>query len=101
MNSFSAIQNETIVAMAIGPTGTGKSSLLNVLLCPKFRYEEDEDCHFLTGSGLQSVTAEIEWRKGKWLGDEGTENVDFVAYDTPGLGDTYGSTILDPETLRV
>ena len=97
MNSLSAMQNETIVAMAIGPTGTGKSSLLNVLLCPKFRYEEDEDCHFLTGSGLQSVTAEIEWRKGKWLGDEGTNNIDLVAYDTPGLGDTAGR---DPETLQ-
>ena len=97
MNSLSAIQNETIVAMAIGPTGTGKSSLLNVLLCPKFRYEEEGDCHFKSGSGLQSVTAEIKSKEGKWLGDEGMNNINLVAYDTPGLGDTGGR---DPETLQ-
>ena len=91
------MQNETIVAMAIGPTGTGKSSLLNSLLCPKFRFENFEDCHFRTGSGLASVTSEIEWRKGKWLGDEGNNDITLVAYDTPGLGDTDGR---DPETLK-
>ena len=74
--------------MAIGPTGTGKSSLLNSLLCPKFRFEKLEDCHFRTGSGLESVTAEIEWKKGKWLGDEGMNNITLVAYDTPGLGNS-------------
>ena len=66
--------------MAIGPTGTGKSSLLNALLCPKFRFEHFGDCHFRTGYGLQTVNAEIEWRKGKWLGDEGMNNITFMMH---------------------
>ena len=31
------------------------------------------------------------------LGDEKDQDVILVAYDTPGLGDTYGK---DPKTLR-
>ena len=83
--------------MAIGPTGAGKSSLLNVLLCPKFRYYQFKDCHFRTGGGQQSVTSEITWKRGKWLGNITNTSISLVAYDTPGLGDTYGK---DPETLR-
>ena len=86
-----------IVVMTIGPTGVGKSSLLNALLCPKFLYYEEEDCHFVTGSGTNSVTKNINWVAGKWLGEEGDGDVNLVAYDTPGLGDTYGK---DPQTLK-
>ena len=39
----------------------------------------------------------LSWRQGNWLGDEGNATVDFVAYDTAGLGDTYGK---DPKTLK-
>ena len=54
--------------MAIGPTGGGKSSLLNALLCPTLRFDNHQDCHFKTGSGVKSVTREITWQQGKWLG---------------------------------
>ena len=86
-----------VVVMTIGPTGVGKSSVLNALLCPKFLYYEEEDCHFVTGSGTNSVTKNINWVAGKWLGEEGDGDVNLVAYDTPGLGDTYGK---DPQTLK-
>ena len=39
----------------------------------------------------------LSWLQGNWLGDVGNATVDLVAYDTPGLGDTYGK---DPKTLR-
>ena len=75
----------------------GKSSLLNALLCPTKYTHDDEDCHFETGNGVNSVTSNIEWREGRWLGDEGALNTILVAYDTPGLGDTFGK---DPKTLK-
>ena len=84
--------------MAIGPRGSHIPSLLNELLCPSFWHYENDDCRFDTRTGLQSVTKQITWKQGKWLGDKGNENVDLVAYDTPWLGDTYES---DQQTLRV
>ena len=54
--------------MAIGPTGAGKSSLLNALLCPSLRFYDSDDCHFKTGSGVKSVTRGITSQQGKWLG---------------------------------
>jgi GTPase SAR1 family protein len=90
-------QDDKLVVMVIGPTGAGKSSLLNALLCPRFRYDNYKDCHFETGSGTASITSKVEWRKGRWLGTETNENIPLVAYDTPGLGDTNGN---DQATLR-
>ena len=52
-----------MVVMAVGPTGVGKSSLLNALLCPTKYTRDDEDCHFETGQGVNSVTDDIEWRE--------------------------------------
>jgi len=37
---------EVVSMMVVGPTGVGKSSLLNSLLCPAKWTTEYEDCHF-------------------------------------------------------
>merc|ERR1712013_333074 len=56
--------------MAVGPTGAGKSSLLNALLCPSVRTIEIRDCHFKTDDSANSVTDNIDFRIGPFLGVE-------------------------------
>ena len=85
--------------MAVGPTGVGKSSLLNSLLCPAKWSTEFEDCHFRTDDSPRSVTKEIKQHVGPWLGDTEASVVPMVkVFDTPGLGDSDG--LGDTDTLK-
>ena len=75
--------------MVVGPTGVGKSSLLNSLLCPAKWTTEFEDCHFRTDNSVGSVTKNIQQIIGPWLGDTGASVNSLVkVFDTPGLGDS-------------
>ena len=80
--------------MVVGPTGVGKSSLLNALLCPAKLTTELEDCHFRTDDSVGSVTKEIKQIVGPWLGFRSSVKV----FDTPGLGDSDG--LGDTDTLK-
>ena len=83
--------------MVVGPTGVGKSTLLNSLMCPAKYTNEYEDCFFKTAKSLASVTKNINQITGPWLGD--TEAGSLVkVFDTPGLGDSDGSS--DADTLE-
>ena len=85
--------------MVVGPTGVGKSSLLNSLLCPAKWTTEFEDCHFRTEDSVGSVTKEIKQRVGPWLGEiEASVNSLVKVFDTPGLGDSDG--LGDTDTLK-
>ena len=85
--------------MAVGPTGVGKSSLLNSLLCPAKWSTEFEDCHFETDSSFESVTKSIKKIVGPWLDDTEAPELPLVkVFDTPGLGDTDG--LSDAHTLK-
>ena len=85
--------------MVVGPTGAGKSSLLNALLCPDKWTTEYEDCHFRTEDSVGSVTKEIKQHVGPWLGDTGASVNSLVkVFDTPGLGDSDG--LGDTDTLN-
>ena len=55
--------------MVVGPTGVGKSTLLNSLMCPAKYTNEYEDCFFKTDNSLASVTKNINQIIGPWLGD--------------------------------
>ena len=76
--------------IAVGATGTGKSTLLNALLCPSMRTNKYEDCFFRTDNSAKSVTKKIKYESGPWLGDSGTAQRMVKLYDTPGLGDSGG-----------
>ena len=85
--------------MAIGPTGVGKSALLNSLLCPAKYSNELEDCHFKTDNSAKSVTKNITKIIGPWLGDTGSSVIPPVkVFDTQGLGDSDSSS--DAATLE-
>ena len=51
--------SDIVSLMVVGPTGVGKSSLLNSLLCPAKYTQDYEDCHFRTEFGQISVTKKI------------------------------------------
>ena len=85
--------------MAVGPTGVGKSTLLNTLMCPAKYATEYEDCIFQTDNSLASVTKNITGFTGAWLGGTGAQGPPLVkVYDTPGLGDSDG--VSDTDTLE-
>ena len=67
--------------IVIGATGTGKSSIANVLLGES---PDCKNCTFPVCSGANSCTKETSYAEACWLG-EGSE---FTIVDTPGFGDT-------------
>ena len=75
------------LVLVIGESGVGKSTLLNYISGTS---NKSHPCNFATGS-LQStgVTTETKAQKVKWLGT----GQEFVAVDTPGLGDPGGSEL--------
>ena len=84
--------------MVVGPTGVGKSSLLNSLMCPAKWSTEFEDCHFKTSDTLESVTKNISQVVGPWLGENEPPVHLVKVFDTPGLGDSSG--LSDIDTLK-
>ena len=85
--------------MVVGPTGVGKSTLLNSLLCPAKWTTEYEDCIFKTDNSLSSVTKNITGITAPWLGDTQSSVIPLVkVFDTPGLGDSDSSS--DATTLE-
>merc|ERR1719295_1483248 len=65
----------------LGQTGTGKSTLSNVLLGQPF---DCKNCTFPVCNGLDSCTKETKYATGSWLGN----GANFTVVDTPGFGDS-------------
>merc|ERR1719282_807474 len=65
----------------LGQTGTGKSTLANVLLGEDVNCQ---NCTFPVCTGMDSCTKETKYAKGKWLG----KGSSFTVVDTPGFGDS-------------
>ena len=74
---------KNVVMMALGRIKTGKSSLLNALLCLS-RFKHDESCHFTIGTSVTSMTKEIDFYAGPWLSGRGDYKGGVTLYDTPG-----------------
>merc|ERR1719186_2044371 len=72
--------NCTPVMVVIGSTGTGKSTLCNIVSGRK----PDDQGLFPVSSGMSSCTNKTTANKVEWSGEEGRE---FVLIDTPGLND--------------
>ena len=83
--------------MVVGPSGVGKSSLLNSLLCPTKWTTDLEDCHFETGDFVGSLTREIKQISGPWLGN--TESPLVKVFDTPGFGDSEAQDAASLEAI--
>ena len=66
----------------LGQTGTGKSTLSNILLGQAF---DCKYCTFPVCNGMDSCTKDTKYATGKWLGKAGTK---FTVVDTPGFGDS-------------
>merc|ERR1719370_2894877 len=68
----------------LGQTGTGKSTLSNILLGQAF---DCKNCTFPVCDGMDSCTKATKYAAGKWLGTGGRE-AEFTVVDTPGFGDS-------------
>jgi len=82
----------------LGSTGSGKSSLGNVLLGRAHNFKDDENFDgsqcFVAGEGTQGVTKKTCAEAGRWNGDEGRP---VTVIDTPGFGDEVEA---DRETVE-
>jgi len=65
----------------LGQTGTGKSTLANVLIGEE---PNCKSCTFPICNGLNSCTKETKYAIGMWLG----QGAQFTVVDTPGFGDS-------------
>ena len=65
----------------LGQTGTGKSTLANVLLGQPF---DCKNCTFPVCDNMDSCTKHTKYATGPWLG----QGMNFTVVDTPGFGDS-------------
>ncbi|XP_011408976.1 PREDICTED: GTP-binding protein A-like, partial [Amphimedon queenslandica] len=75
-------RGEPINILVIGPTGVGKSTLINALLGDAVQ----EGQRATEGQGAAPVQSEVEVHTGKY------EGIEIKVYDTTGFGDTRGKS---------